>query len=189
MTEVMLGKEELSQLFSVIIPKVKNAIKPQNISDEEIEKYKPKALITKVYLDFDKNDYLIADVTFCYDNKEFNPLDEKQKIDIPRNIIKETKALNIFRKTGFMLDKKNLRFILPDNDKIYKFLTQDIGYYMQNFEVLVTENFKKKQIRQPNMGTLGVKIENNLLSIDLNNLDIDVKELEKIMQKYELKKK
>ena len=189
MTEVMLGKDELSQLFSVIIPKVKNAIKLENISEEEIEQYKPKTLITKVYLDFDKNDYLIADVKFCYDNKEFNPLDEKQKIDIPRNMIKETKALNIFRKTGFMFDVKNLRFILPDNDKIYKFLTQDINYYMQNFEVLVTDNFKKKQIKQPKMGSLGVKIENNLLSIDLKNLDIDIKELEKIMQKYNLKKK
>ena len=189
MTEVILGKDELSQLFSVIIPKVKNAIKLENISEEEIEQYKPKTLITKVYLDFDKNDYLIADVKFCYDNKEFNPLDEKQKIDIPRNMIKETKALNIFRKTGFMFDVKNLRFILPDNDKIYKFLTQDINYYMQNFEVLVTDNFKKKQIKQPKMGSLGVKIENNLLSIDLKNLDIDIKELEKIMQKYNLKKK
>ena len=133
MTEVKLGKEELSQLFSVIIPKVKNAIKLENISEEEIEKYKPKTLITKVYLDFDNHDYLIADVKFCYDNQEFNPLDEKQKIEIPRNMIKETKALNIFRKTGFMLDVQNLRFILPDEDKIYEFLTEDINYYMQKF--------------------------------------------------------
>lgn len=189
MTEVKLGKEELSQLFSVIIPKVKNAIKIENISEEEIEKYKPQILITKVYLDFDAKDNLIADVKFCYGEEEFNPLDEKQKIEIPRNMIKETKALNIFRKTGFMLDVKNLRFILPDDDKIYKFLTQDINYYMQNFEILATENFKKKQIKQPKMGSIGVKIENNLLSIDLNNLDIDVQELRKIMERYNLKKK
>ena len=32
---------------------------------------------------------------------------------------KKTNALNIFRQTGFMLETKNLRFILPDNDKIY----------------------------------------------------------------------
>ena len=189
MTEVMLGKRELTQLFSVIIPKVKNAIKLKGISEEEIEIYKPKTLITKIYLDFDKNDYLIADVKFCYDDKEFNPLDENQKVEIPRNMIQETKALNIFRKTGFMLDVKNLRFILPDDDKIYEFLTQDIQYYMKNFEVLVTDNFKKKQIKQPKMGSLGVKIENNLLSIDLKNLDIDIKELDNIMKKYNLKKK
>lgn len=189
MTEVKLGKDELTQLFSIIVPKVKNAITLENISEEEIEQYKPKELIVKVFLDFDKNDYLIADVKFCYGKKEINPLDEKQKIDFPRNKIEETKALNIFRQTSFMLDTKNLRFILPDNDKIYDFLTQDINYYMQRFEVLVTDNFRKKQIREPKIGKIGVRIENNLLSVDLSNLDIDSKELEGIIKKYALKKK
>lgn len=189
MTEVKLGKKELAQLFSVIVPKVKNAITIENIPEEEIEKYKPKELIVKVFLDFDKNDYLIADVKFCYEDQEFNPLDEKIKLEIPRNMIKETKALNIFRKTGFMLDVRNLRFILPDNDKIYEFLTQDINYYMQQFEVLVTDNFKTKQIKQPKMGTLGVKVENDLLSIDLKEISIDQAELKDIMEKYSLKKK
>lgn len=189
MTEVKLGKNELTQLFSVIVPKVKNAITIENIPQEEIEKYKPKELMVKVFLDFDKKDYLIADVKFCYEDQEFNPLDEKIKLEIPRNMIKETRALNTFRKTGFMLDVKNLRFILPDNDKIYEFLTQDIGYYMQQFEVLVTDNFKAKQMKQPKMGTLGVKVENDLLSIDLKGMNIDQEELKDIMEKYSLKKK
>lgn len=189
MTEVLLGKEELTQLFSIIIPKVKNAIVIENMTQEEIEQYRPKELEVKVYLDFDENDFLIAEVKFVYDDNEFNPLNEKLKLDFPRNIIKETQALNIFRKTGFMFDAKNLRFILPDNDKIYEFLTEDINYYMQRFEILVTEKFKTKQIKQPRIGNLGVKVENNLLTIDLKNMDIDVKELEEIMSKYALKKK
>ena len=189
MTEVVLGENELTQLFSIVLPKVKNAINIDNISEEEIKKYKPKELVVKVYLDFDENDYLVADVLFCYENNEFNPLDEKVELEFPRNVVQETKALNIFRKTGFMLDTKNLRFILPDNDKIYEFLSDDVNIYMQKFEVLVTESFKSKQIRQAKMGSIGVKLENNLLEIDLKNLDIDIKELQKIMEKYQLKKK
>lgn len=189
MTEVLLGKDDLTQLFSIIIPKVKNAIVMENIAEEEIKQYKPKELEVKVYLDFDKNDYLVAEVKFAYEENEFNPLNEKVKLDFPRNIIEETKALNIFRKTGFMFDTKNLRFILPDNDKIYEFLTEDINIYMQKFDVLATEKFKTKQIKQPKIGNLGVKVENNLLSIDLKNMEFDAKELEEIMKKYELKKK
>lgn len=189
MTEVLLGKEELTQLFSIIIPKVKNAIVMENIPEEEIEQYKPKELQVKIYLDFDKNDFLVAEVKFIYDNNEFNPLDEKLKLDFPRNMIQEIKALNVFRNTGFMFDSKNLRFILTDNDKIYEFLAEDINDYMQRFEILATEKFKSKQIRQPKIGNLGIKVENNLLTIDINNIDIDVKELEEIMSKYALKKK
>ena len=188
-TELKLGKEDLTQLFSVVIPRVKDAIEIEDIPENEIQKYKPKKLIVKLFLDFDENDYLVGEVKFVYENNKFNPLDEKVKSQFPRNMIEETKAMNIFRKSGFMLDTKNLRFILPDNDKIYDFLTNDINYYMQYFEVMVTDNFKKKQIREPKIGNIGVRVENNLLSIDLENLEIDVKELENALEKYSLKKK
>ena len=188
-TEIKLGKKQLSELFSVVIPKVKNAIKVVNIPEEEIEKYRPKELETKLYLDFDKKDYLVADIRFCYDNFEFNPLNQKEKINFPRNLIEETRALNVFRRTGFMLDTKNLRFILPDNDKIYEFITQGVEEYRERFEVFVTENFRKKQIHTPKIGGIGVKVENNLLSINLEKINIDVKELQSMMEKYYLKKK
>ena len=188
-TEIKLGKKQLSELFSVVIPNVKNAIKVVNIPEEEIEKYRPKELETKLYLDFDKKDYLVADIRFCYDNFEFNPLNQKEKINFPRNLIEETRALNVFRRTGFMLDTKNLRFILPDNDKIYEFITQGVEEYRERFEVFVTENFRKKQIHTPKIGGIGVKVENNLLSINLEKINIDVKELQNMMEKYYLKKK
>ncbi len=188
-TEIEFGEEELTEFFSVVLPKVKDAIKIEGLTEEEIEKYKPKELVVKVFLDFDKNDYMVADVRFCYEENEFNPLNESEKIDFPRNMIQETKVLNVFRKTGFMLDVKNTRFILPNNDKIYEFLTEDIKYYMQKFAVMVTENFKKKQIKTPKMTGLGVKVENDLLTIDLSKIDIDSSELQDIMEKYSLKKK
>ena len=183
-TEIEFGPEELTEFFSVVMPKVKDAIKIEGLNEEEIEKYKPKELVVKVFLDFDKNDYLVADVRFCYKENEFNPLNENKKNDFPRNMIEETKALNIFRKTGFMFDIKNTRFILPNNDKIYEFLTEDIKYYMQKFAVMVTENFKKKQIRNTKMTGLGVKVENDLLTIDLRKIDINANELQEIMEKY-----
>lgn len=188
-TEIEFGKEELTEFFSVVMPKVKDAIKIEGLTEEEIEKYKPKELVVKVFLDFDKNDYLVADVKFCYEENEFNPLNENEKINFPRNMIKETKALNVFRKTGFMLDVKNTRFILPDDDKIYEFIAEDINYYMQKFAVMVTENFKRKQIRTPKISGLGVKVENDLLTLDLSKIDIDSNELQDIMEKYSLKKK
>ena len=188
-TELDLGEEDLKDLYSVIMPRVGNCIKLKDIADEEIEKYKPKNLGVKVYLDFDDNDYIIADVKFCYGDEEFNPLEKDIKIKNARNILKENKSLNLFRRTGFMVDIQNLRFILPDNDKIYNFLANDIEIYMKRFEVLATENFKSKEIRKPKIGTIGVRVENNLLSIDLKKLNIDVEELKDVMKKYQLKKK
>ena len=188
-TELDLGEDDLKDLYSVIMPRVGNCIKLKNIKEEAIEKYKPRNLGVKVFLDFDDNDYVIADVKFCYGDEEFNPLEKNIKIKNARNILAENKSLNLLRRTGFMVDTQNLSFILPDNDRIYNFLANDIEIYMQKFEVLATENFKSKEIRKPKIGTIGVKVENNLLSIDLKKLNIDIEELKNVMQKYQLKKK
>ena len=191
LTQVLLSKNELGELFSVIFPRVKDAIKIDENIQEEIQEYQPEKLGVKVFLDFDENEYIVADVKLCYGENEFNPLNEQEEKDFkyPRNVIEETKAMNVFRKTGFMFDVKNLRFILPDEEKIYEFLTNDINYYMKKFEVLATENFKTKEIVRPKIGTLGVRVENNLLSVDLSQLNIDMDELEEVIKKYKLKKK
>jgi len=189
--EVYLDKTQVPELFSIIMPKIKNKITMEKTLAEEIEKYRPQKLRVKVYLDFEEHNYIIADVRFCYGEDEFNPLEDEKNIKIKstRNLIEETKIYNFFGRTGFMMYEEKKLFILPQEDKIYEFLSETIQDYMQRFEVLVTDNFKTKQIRQPQLGALGIRVENDLLSIDLSNLNIDPESLQEIMEKYELKKK
>ena len=189
LTELVFGKEQLPEFFSVILSKVKDGIEFKGVDEKELEKYKPKKLVVKMFLDFDENDNLIADARFCYGEEEFNPLQQKINIKYPRDVIAENKAINIIQKTGFMYYAQKECFILPNENQIYNFLINDINLYMQKFEIMVTDNFKMKEIRQPKIGSLGVKIENNLLSINLENLNVDIKELQEIMEKYNLKKK
>ncbi len=188
-TELVFGKEQLPELFSVILPKLKDALEFKDIDKTQIEQYKPKKLGVKIFLDFDENEHIIADAKFCYGEEEFNPLQEKIDIKYPRDVIAENKVINTLKKTGFMYYAQKECFILPDDDKIYNFLANDINEYMQKFEVMATEDFKSKEIKQPKIGSLGVKVENDLLTIDLEKLNIDINELEEIMSKYNLKKK
>ena len=188
-SEVKLSREQLPQLFSIIVPKIKDNLKINEENREELKKYIPQKLTSRLYLDFDENNYLTADLKFIYDGVEYNPLEEKIKKQISRNIIEETISLNILRKTGFMLDSKNFRFVLTDDEKIYEFIKDELDVYLGHFEILATEKFNTKKLKQPKLSTLGIKIENNLLEIDLKSLNIDTKELIEIMEKYKLKKK
>lgn len=185
--EIKFSKSQMANFFSIVLPKVKDTITLDTIEPEEIEKYMPQKLGVKVFLEFNDKNYIIAKVMFCYGEEEFNPLEENP--NIPRSVLEEAESLNVFRKTGFMLDKQNAKFVLVDDEKIYNFLSEDINEYMQKFEVLATDDFKEKQIKKPKMGTLGVRIENNLLNIDLDNFNFDRKELNEILEKYRLKKK
>ncbi len=185
--EIRFNKEQMPNFFSIVLPKVKKDINLNAINSEEIEKYIPQKLGVKVFLEFNEKNYIIAKIKFVYGDEEFDPI--KEHPHIARNVIEETESLNILRKTGFMIDKKNSNFVLADDNKIYDFLSNDINLYMQKFEVLATEDFKQKQIKHPKIGTLGVKIENNLLSINLDEFNFDKSELKDILQKYSLKKK
>ena len=186
--EIILQEEDLPKLFSVVFPKVKENICLDKLSKEEIDKYVPKDLYVKLYLDFNKDKYIIADIKFVYGDVEFNPIIQ-DNIKIARDIPKENEVLEMFLKTGFMLDQENTRLILANEEKIYYFLSYEIEKYMQKFEVLATDNFKKKEIHEPKINTLGVRIENNLLNIDFSNMNFDLQELQEIMKKYRMKKK
>lgn len=185
---ILIKKEELPVLFSTIVPKIKENIKFEKL-EEELEKYTPKELGTKIFLDFDENDNIISEVKFCYDDFEFNPFskEKESEMDFVRDLISEKSNFDFFKETGFEIEKENM--LIKNEEKIYEFLSHDINKYIEKFEVMITDNFKKKQIRQPKIGTLGVRVENNLLKINFDKLDFDKSELKNLMQKYNLKKK
>lgn len=185
--EIKFSKDQLPNFFSIVLPKVQKDIKLDTIDAEELERYIPQKLGVKVFLEFNNKNYIIAEVKFIYGDIEFNPINENP--NIPRNVLDETDSLNVFRKTGFMLDRKNAVFVLANDEKIYNFLSEDINTYMQKFEILATDEFKEKQIKQPKINSLGVRIENNLLTVDLDGFNFDKSELKDILQKYRLKKK
>ena len=186
--EIIFKNTELAMVYSVLIAKMGNSIHVEKVKKEDKEAYIPKPLNVKVYLDYNEQQYLTASIRFAYGKTEFNPLVE-QTLSTPRNIISENEALSMFQKTGFLLDAQNQRLILADDEKIYNFLTEEIQSYMNKFDILATEKFKSQEIKQPKMVSLGVKIENELLNIQLENMDMDFSELAQILEKYKMKKK
>lgn len=186
--EIQFKNTELAMVYSVLISKMEKYIHVEKVKKEDREAYIPKALSVRVYLDYDERQFLTASIQFAYGKIQFNPLVE-QTLKIPRNIISENEALAMFQRTGFLLDAQNQRLLLTEDEKIYHFLTEEIQEYMNQFDILATEKFKQQEIRQPKMVSLGVRIENELLNIQLENLDIDFSELSEVLEKYRMKKK
>lgn len=185
---IVFNENNLRNFFAIVVPKIKDNFKIKNIDKEQIEKYMPKDLYVKIYLDYNEKGYIIADVKFCYGNVEFNPI-KNVNLEITRNAIQENEVLDTFVQTGFMLDSANARLVLANDEKIYNFLSKEIEDYMKKFEVLVAEDFKKKDIKKIKIKSIGVKIENNLLDINLEDFKFNIYEIKDIINKYKLRKK
>lgn len=186
--EIIMDIAELTSFFAMIAPNMEEAIQTQELPKIIQESCIPKKLGVKIYLDYDVANNITADIKFCYGEEEFNPLLE-QKQSFARNIIGENEALNTFIQTGFMLDKNNNRLILANDSKIFSFLSEEIENYMKKYEVLATDSFRKKQINTFNMESVGIRLENHLLEIDLSQIGIDLTDLAQMLEKYNLKKK
>ena len=185
---IIFNENNLRNFFAIVVPKIKDNFEIKNIDKEQIEKYMPKDLYVKIYLDYNEKGYIIADIKFCYGNVEFNPI-KNVNLEITRNAIQENEVLDTFVQTGFMLDSANARLVLVNDEKIYNFLSKEIEDYMKKFEVLVAENFKKKDIKKIKIKSIGVKIENNLLDINLEDFKFNIYEIKDIINKYKLKRK
>lgn len=183
--QINLKKEDVTIFFSIIMPKIEERT---NITDILLYEYQPEKLTIKLYLDFNEKKYIVANIKFAYQEKEFNPLCEDPK-EIKRNILQETIFLNKLRKTGFLYDAKNKNFVIANDDAIYHFITVDIEEYNEIAMIYATEEFNHKKMRSSKKVSIGVKVENGLLDINFNNLDVEKDELKEILQKYKLKKK
>ena len=135
--KIPFKKEEFSEIYSLIIPKIKENVEYKDINEEEIDKYIPKKLKVKLFLDTDKNNYITCDVMFCYDNIEFNPLTSNES-RVPRNIVDESRALDDLKNVGFMYDANNAKLIIANEDDIYNFLKDEINNFISKYEVLAT---------------------------------------------------
>lgn len=183
--QINLKKEDVTVFFSIIMPKIEERT---SIADILLYEYQPDKLVIQLYLDFNEKKYIVANIKFTYQGKEFNPLLEDPK-EIKRNILQETIFLNKLRKTGFLYDGKNKNFVIANDDAIYHFITVDIEEYNEIALIYATEEFNRKKMRSSKNVSIGVKVENGLLDINFNNLNFEKDELKEILQKYKLKKK
>ncbi len=186
--KIIISPNSATSFCEYVIPALKNSTK-LNIDEEILEKYKAEKLGTKIFLDIDQKGNIIAEVKFCYGDDEFNPFDKDLQITCNRNIIEEARAKELFKLYNFIINFKKHIIYLSNEDDIYTFLTEGIDKFMEKFEVLITESLKNRKIITQKSFNMGVRIENNFLEINFDELGLDESEIRDIFKRYKLRKK
>ena len=116
-------------------------------------------------------------------------IDRDLKVECNRNIIEEARAKELFKMYNFVINFKKHIIYLANEDDIYTFLTEGVDKFMEKFEVLITDKLKNRKIISQKTFNMGVRIENNFLDVDFNDLGLDEDELRDIFKRYKLRKK
>ena len=76
-SQIKFHQKDLANLFSVVYPKVKNNICLDYLEENEMNRYVPKELFVKIFLDVTEENYIISEVKFIYGETEFNPFSKE----------------------------------------------------------------------------------------------------------------
>ena len=122
--EFYFEKDELIGFVNNILPKVRDNVSFENVSEDVKQQYIPKKLGVKVYLDLTEKADVLASVKFCYDDIEFEPFSDKIP-NIPRDKATERNVFKRFNADGFVYSKNYESYIMKNEDNIYNFLTEN----------------------------------------------------------------
>ena len=191
---IIIPEDKLDEFKRYVLSKLDN-VKFENLPAEiSKEGLLVNKLASKILLDTDDNGNILLELKFCYLNYEFNILESGYKSyvkehNIVRDIPSERDVIQRLFMDGFELISGRKEFIMKNNDDIYEFLSHKIESYMNDFEVLATDKFKNKQIKQPKISNIGIRIDNGLLELNLSKINVDISEIKDILKDYKIKKK
>ena len=164
------------------------------LMEEEIKtNITPEHVHVKTFLDLDGEGDIIGDVQFEYKGFVFNPykkLDEsqiRQLETIARDTPNEYRVNNILKHYNFRT--KNGSLHLSDEEDIYAFIKTGVNELMEMGEVHVTDRLRNINLVKTPVGSVGLRIENNMLKVEIKDINMPLDEITAILNAYKMKNK
>ncbi|MBP3887669.1 MAG: SNF2 helicase associated domain-containing protein [Cellulosilyticum sp.] len=169
------------------LEKVKEYV-PLIISEDIQMNIEPERARVRSFFDMDQSGGIIGEVELEYKEIIFNPYkmtnpEETQKLqEIARDTPTEFKLNGVLRRYDFHTHNGHL--LLSDEDKIYDFLNTGINEMLALGEVNITERLRGIKIVRKPIGTLGIKLQNNMLFVALEEINMPTDEIQSILAAY-----
>lgn len=180
--KLIISKDKLDLFNKGLLKVVRKKLK---IDSSVVDIVLPSIIKAKLYFDI-RNEYIISNIVFNYDDKEIDYFNKSN--EILRDINFETSVLNDVGKYGFILEKDKL--ILRDIEQEVEFLEIGLEQLATKYEIFTTEKFKnikiKKKTSVSSMFGIG---QDNILNYNFNLGDINSSELVSIFDSIKDKKK
>ena len=134
-----------------------------------------------------------GDIEFHYKTFSFNPYgrlsyEATEKLEhIARDTVRESRMNSILKAYNFRTH--NGKIYLKDEEDIYNFLKTGLNDLMDLGEVHVTDKLKGMNIVKSPVGAIGLRIQNNMLHVALDQVNMPIEEVQSILEAYKMKSK
>ncbi len=157
-----------------------------------LNEFTPEEVQVKIYLDSPLANAVTAVVKYQYGETEIDPYDRSQQVfdTIARDEKGERRAQLAIKKyfKSYDMGQKFL-FIQGEDDLLYDFLTEGFDEISRLGQVFVSDRFKNMSVKRPPQIAVGVRMESDLLHIELDTKELPLDEAMDALNQYRQKRK
>lgn len=186
--KIDVSKAELPVFCRELLPVLEKHCSVEKIDFEE-ESFLPPHAAYKIYLDAPETDTVTAKVYAVYGESRYNIYAEVSGRS-NRDELGEMRMAQAVLEFFDTLDQTQHMLVLhADEDRLYHFLTEDIGRLQNLGEVYVSENLKIMDVKPAPKVTVGISLSGDLLEFSLDSEEMPLKQLAEILGKYDRRKR
>ena len=179
--EMIVGNDDFNDFYIYVLSDIRNFM---GLSGIEFEKRTEDEI--SIYADIDEYGTTYAILKYHYENGLIKEGFDPENTDISLSAHKIESYIRNYAKVD---EKKKIAYITDETHKMQEFVNGGLPYLQQYADVYVSEALKMIGMKKTYQISAGVTIENDLLSIDLDSVDIPRDELAAVLASYRRKKK
>ena len=179
--EIIINSGEFSEFYTYVLSDIKNfvtisGVSPDSATEDDIA----------IYADIDEYGQTFVVIKYHYaDGIDRNGFDAENK-----NLSLSAHKIESYIKNYAKVDaKKQVAFLNEEAYQQQEFINAGLPFLQQYANVYVSEALKSVGTKRKIQLSAGVTIRNDLLSIDLDSIDIPREELAGVLSSYRRKKK
>ena len=190
--DMHVGRNFLTDFYYHIVPELTESVKLTEPDREEIVQFLPPEVSFRFFLDVEDGTPVCRAMADYGDRASFALTDWKtQKMtstDFRDQIRESTVLLRVEEYFPELLEDGSLASY-PDEDSVYRVLTEGVETLWRMGEVMSTDRFDGLTVRKSIRIQVGVSVESELMDLKISSEDVSLAELAEILNSYKLKKK
>ena len=179
--ELVVKNDDFNEFYTYVLSDIKNFVQIEGLGVRVIN----EDAIT-IYADVDELDQIFVKIIYKYEGKPDRVGFDDSNLDLSLSAYKIESYIKSY---GELNKDQQLVNITGENNKIKEFIRSGLAYLQQYATVYVSDALKQIGEKTRVTMTAGVTIENDLLSIDLDSVDIPKAELAGVLASYRRKRK
>lgn len=180
--KMFVAEADMPMFYNSVIVQIMEFIEVK--SEFDLSVFEAAPFVAKLYLEPDGEGNFVAHLKCTYDDKLVNILDDSLITDM----VRDWESENVFKTLLIKYFSQYPHLVVSGEDAIYRFMSTGLGELFNYAELYIADEIKRMKVKKPPRIRVGVRLESDLLDVDLSADGFTTQELIEVLHAYREKR-